>query len=190
MGPTPHLKIVVCVHPYKCHPHTQLSTQTINRECLTAIIVCVKCVYRRRGKEANNVTAWSDMFVPWQVGSCSLTTVAAVVEGYSNKSGPSQTMVGSNSVWDWGVLLHVALSVFCDPPPPPPPPPHTHTHTHPHPGTPGQAATGTYSMVGTPAMAGSGSVLMLYGLAHGRINCDHIFNLLCSYGNVLKVLVR
>jgi len=56
-------------------------------------------------------------------------------------------------------------------------------------GTPGQAATGTYSMVGTPAMAGSGSVLMLYGLAHGRINCDHIFNLLCSYGNVLKVMV-
>ena len=38
-------------------------------------------------------------------------------------------------------------------------------------------------------MAGSGSVLMLYGLAHGRINCDHIFNLLCSYGNVLKVKI-
>ena len=36
-------------------------------------------------------------------------------------------------------------------------------------------------------MAGTGSVLMLYGLAQGKFNCDHIFNLLCSYGNVLKV---
>ena len=44
-------------------------------------------------------------------------------------------------------------------------------------------------MVGTPAMAGTGSVLMIYGLAQGKFNCDHIFNLLCSYGNVLKVCV-
>ena len=29
---------------------------------------------------------------------------------------------------------------------------------------------------------------MIYGLTPGRTNCDHVFNLLCSYGNVLKVL--
>ena len=46
---------------------------------------------------------------------------------------------------------------------------------------------GQYNMVGTPAMAGTGSVLMIYGLSPGKFNCDHIFNLLCSYGNVLKV---
>lgn len=34
---------------------------------------------------------------------------------------------------------------------------------------------------------GSGSVIMIYGLTPGRTNCDHVFNLLCSYGNVLKV---
>lgn len=28
---------------------------------------------------------------------------------------------------------------------------------------------------------------MLYGLAGVQFNCDHLFNLLCSYGNVLKV---
>ena len=50
--------------------------------------------------------------------------------------------------------------------------------------------TGQYNMVGTPAMAGTGSVLMIYGLAQGKFNCDHIFNLLCSYGNVLKVCMR
>jgi heterogeneous nuclear ribonucleoprotein L len=38
-------------------------------------------------------------------------------------------------------------------------------------------------------MAGTGSVLMIYGLAQGKFNCDHIFNLLCSYGNVLKVKI-
>ena len=47
--------------------------------------------------------------------------------------------------------------------------------------------SGQYNMVGTPAMAGTGSVLMIYGLAQGKFNCDHIFNMLCSYGNVLKV---
>ena len=36
-------------------------------------------------------------------------------------------------------------------------------------------------------MANSGSVIMIYGLTPGRTNCDHVFNLLCSYGNVLKV---
>lgn len=56
----------------------------------------------------------------------------------------------------------------------------------------------TYSMVGTPPMGGAaaaaanpggagGSVIMIYGLTHSRIGCDQLFNLLCSYGNVLKV---
>ena len=44
-------------------------------------------------------------------------------------------------------------------------------------------------MVGTSAVAGSGSVIMIYGLTPGRTNCDHVFNLLCSYGNVLKVFL-
>lgn len=44
-----------------------------------------------------------------------------------------------------------------------------------------------FNVVGTPAVSGSGSVIMVYGLMSARINCDHIFNLLCSYGNVLKV---
>lgn len=66
----------------------------------------------------------------------------------------------------------------------------------PQPGAP------SYGMVGTPPMAGGaaaaaagagaaaaggGSVIMIYGLAANRIGCDHLFNLLCSYGNVLKV---
>lgn len=45
------------------------------------------------------------------------------------------------------------------------------------------------NVVGTSAVAGSGSVIMIYGLTPGRTNCDHVFNLLCSYGNVLKVKV-
>ena len=49
--------------------------------------------------------------------------------------------------------------------------------------------SGSYNVVGTPAMAGTGSVLMIYGLSTGKINCEHIFNLLCSYGNVLKVSI-
>ena len=41
---------------------------------------------------------------------------------------------------------------------------------------------------GTPGSGAPGSVLMLYGLDINRISCDSIFNLLCSYGNILKVL--
>lgn len=54
---------------------------------------------------------------------------------------------------------------------------------------PPQAAAGTYNMVGTPAVSNSGSVIMLYGLSATRTNCDTVFNLLCSYGNVLKVKI-
>ena len=32
------------------------------------------------------------------------------------------------------------------------------------------------------------SVVMIYGIG-GRFNCDHIFNLMCSYGNIMKVKV-
>lgn len=35
--------------------------------------------------------------------------------------------------------------------------------------------------------AGGGSVIMIYGLPTNQFNCDHLFNLVCSYGNVLKV---
>ncbi len=54
-------------------------------------------------------------------------------------------------------------------------------------GTAPQAQT-PYNVVGTPNMAGTGSVIMIYGLTPGKHNCDSVFNLLCSYGNVLKVL--
>lgn len=40
---------------------------------------------------------------------------------------------------------------------------------------------------GGPGSGGPGSVLMLYGLDTNRMGCDSIFNLLCSYGNILKV---
>lgn len=42
---------------------------------------------------------------------------------------------------------------------------------------------------GTPGSGAPGSVLMLYGLDINRISCDSIFNLLCSYGNILKVKI-
>ena len=48
------------------------------------------------------------------------------------------------------------------------------------------AAAGAGTGGGTTG-AGSGSVIMIYGLSHSRMGCDHLFNLLCSYGNVLKV---
>ena len=32
------------------------------------------------------------------------------------------------------------------------------------------------------------SVVMIYGIGE-RFNCDHIFNLMCSYGNIMKVKV-
>jgi heterogeneous nuclear ribonucleoprotein L len=32
----------------------------------------------------------------------------------------------------------------------------------------------------------TGSVLMIYGL-DGQMNCDRVFNILCLYGNVLRV---
>nr|pir hypothetical protein C44B7.2 - Caenorhabditis elegans [Caenorhabditis elegans] len=38
-----------------------------------------------------------------------------------------------------------------------------------------------------PAGGGPGCVMMIYGLEHGKINCDMLFNILCQYGNVLRI---
>jgi heterogeneous nuclear ribonucleoprotein L len=38
-----------------------------------------------------------------------------------------------------------------------------------------------------PPGTAPGSVVMVYGLNNQRMNCDLLFNLFCSYGNVLKV---
>ena len=45
----------------------------------------------------------------------------------------------------------------------------------------------TSGVVGGGGGVGNGSVIMIYGLPTNRFNCDHLFNLVCSYGNVLKV---
>ena len=38
--------------------------------------------------------------------------------------------------------------------------------------------------------AGGGSpVLMVYGLNPDKMNCDRLFNILCLYGNIIKVLL-
>uniref|UniRef100_A0A1I7TV70 RRM domain-containing protein n=1 Tax=Caenorhabditis tropicalis TaxID=1561998 RepID=A0A1I7TV70_9PELO len=34
---------------------------------------------------------------------------------------------------------------------------------------------------------GPGCVLMVYGIEHAKINCDMLFNILCQYGNVLRI---
>ena len=34
---------------------------------------------------------------------------------------------------------------------------------------------------------GEGCVAMVYGVNSERMNCDHLFNLFCLYGNVVKV---
>lgn len=41
-------------------------------------------------------------------------------------------------------------------------------------------------MYHTPAVGGC--VLMVYGLDKDKMNCDRLFNLLCCYGNVIKVI--
>ena len=37
---------------------------------------------------------------------------------------------------------------------------------------------------------GEGCVAMVYGVNHEKMNCDHLFNLFCLYGNVVKVTFR
>lgn len=34
---------------------------------------------------------------------------------------------------------------------------------------------------------GASSVVMVYGVEQDKLNCDRLFNLLCLYGNVLRV---
>lgn len=49
--------------------------------------------------------------------------------------------------------------------------------------------------MGMPGMGGPGgnsgpmpgSVLLVYGLASGKFNCDKLFNIFCIYGNVCNV---
>ncbi|UMM17012.1 hypothetical protein L5515_013776 [Caenorhabditis briggsae] len=36
-------------------------------------------------------------------------------------------------------------------------------------------------------LGGPGCVMMVYGLDHDKINCDMLFNILCQYGNVLRI---
>ncbi|WKY07745.1 hypothetical protein Q1695_007315 [Nippostrongylus brasiliensis] len=38
-----------------------------------------------------------------------------------------------------------------------------------------------------PPVGGSGCVLMIYGIEHEKINCEMLFNLMCQYGNVLRI---
>ncbi|VDO43609.1 unnamed protein product [Haemonchus placei] len=39
----------------------------------------------------------------------------------------------------------------------------------------------------SPPVGGNGCVLMIYGVDHEKINCEKLFNLLCQYGNVLRI---
>ena len=32
-----------------------------------------------------------------------------------------------------------------------------------------------------------GAVMMAYGLSHEKMNCDKLFNILCLYGNIVRV---
>ncbi|CAI5441590.1 unnamed protein product [Caenorhabditis angaria] len=40
---------------------------------------------------------------------------------------------------------------------------------------------------GQPTQGGPGCVMMIYGLDHEKINCEKLFNVLCLYGNVLRI---
>lgn len=62
-------------------------------------------------------------------------------------------------------------------------------------GGPGGGRGGFGPQSGPPVGDGRGSrgpqegaVLMVYGLNRDKMNCDRLFNLLCLYGNVFKVL--
>ncbi|XP_054718139.1 LOW QUALITY PROTEIN: heterogeneous nuclear ribonucleoprotein L-like [Uloborus diversus] len=38
-----------------------------------------------------------------------------------------------------------------------------------------------------PGSNQQGSVMMAYGLSHERMNCDRLFNILCLYGNIVRI---
>ncbi|XP_031569272.1 heterogeneous nuclear ribonucleoprotein L-like [Actinia tenebrosa] len=67
---------------------------------------------------------------------------------------------------------------------PPPGPPMYGGHGHGH-GMPPGPAVQQPSMYRPPPS--SGCVIMVYGLDKDRMNCDRLFNLLCCYGNILKI---
>ena len=56
----------------------------------------------------------------------------------------------------------------------------------PYPGRGGMAMHAPRPLLQPSPMAG-GCVLMVYGLHEHKMNCDRVFNILCCYGNVLKV---
>lgn len=56
----------------------------------------------------------------------------------------------------------------------------------PYPGRGGMVMRGPRPLLQQSPMAG-GCVLMVYGLHQHKMNCDRVFNILCCYGNVLKV---
>jgi len=56
----------------------------------------------------------------------------------------------------------------------------------PYPGRGGMVMHAPRPLLQPSPMAG-GCVLMVYGLHEHKMNCDRVFNVLCCYGNVLKV---
>lgn len=54
-------------------------------------------------------------------------------------------------------------------------------------GPPGYTQTGPSQSGGSGG--GEGCVAMVYGVNNNSMNCDHLFNLFCLYGNVVKVKV-
>lgn len=56
----------------------------------------------------------------------------------------------------------------------------------PYPGRGGMVMHAPRPLLQPSPMAG-GCVLMVYGLHEHKMNCDRVFNILCCYGNVLKV---
>lgn len=43
------------------------------------------------------------------------------------------------------------------------------------------------SPAGQPGACAQGSVMMVYGMEHSKMNSDRLFNLFCLYGNVMRV---
>lgn len=57
----------------------------------------------------------------------------------------------------------------------------------PNSGYPGQTPLIQGTPVTQQGQPQQGAVLMVYGLNHQLMNCDKLFNLLCQYGNVVRV---
>lgn len=50
-----------------------------------------------------------------------------------------------------------------------------------------QAVIAGMSPAGQPGACAQGSVMMVYGMEHAKMNSDRLFNLFCLYGNVMRV---